>query len=228
MSPRAPQNVFLTGGTGYIGGPLVLELLRRGHRVRALVRPGSESKLSVPPEHRNSFEIVSGDPLRKDSFAGKIAPSDTFVQLVGVPHPSPAKTAEFRAIDRVSGLASVEAASAAGTSHFIYLSVAHPAPVMKTYIAVRAEVEEKIRAAGLNATILRPWYVLGPGHHWPHLIRPVYWLMERIPQTRASARRLGLCTHEQMIRALVEAVEDPPSGVRVLEVPAIRSGKAEA
>ena len=38
------SGVFVTEGTGYIGRPLA-ELLRRGHSVRALVRPGSGGKL---------------------------------------------------------------------------------------------------------------------------------------------------------------------------------------
>ena len=46
--------------------------------------------------------------------------------------------------------------------------------------------------SGLNATILRPWYVLGPGRRWPLVLTPLYWLMEAIPSTRDGARRLGL------------------------------------
>jgi uncharacterized protein YbjT (DUF2867 family) len=38
------EHVFIAGGTGYLGRALVPELLRRGHRVRLLVRPGSESR----------------------------------------------------------------------------------------------------------------------------------------------------------------------------------------
>ena len=37
-----PHAVFITGATGYMGRPLAEELSRRGHAVRALVRPGSE------------------------------------------------------------------------------------------------------------------------------------------------------------------------------------------
>jgi uncharacterized protein YbjT (DUF2867 family) len=58
----------------------------------------------------------------------------------------------------------VSAAKEAGVRHFIYLSVAHPAPMMQAYLEVRIECEQAIQVAGLNATILRPWYVLGPGH----------------------------------------------------------------
>src|ERR1700682_4552244 len=127
------------------------------------------------------------------------APADTFVQLVGVSHPSPAKAAEFRSIDLASARAGVEAARFAGVRHFIYVSVAHPAPVMKEYIAARSQAEEAIRASGLNATILRPWYVLGPGRRWPLALLPMYWVLGALPQTRDSARRLGLVTIEQMI-----------------------------
>ena len=93
---------------------------------------------------------------------------------------------------------------------------------MKAYIAVRAECETAIVAAGLNATILRPWYVLGPGHRWPYAILPVYWVLEKLPNTKESAERLGLITIGQMLNALVWAIENPPSGVEILDVPKIR------
>ena len=51
-------------------------------------------------------------------------------------------------------------------------------PMMKAYIQVRSECEAMIRESGMNATILRPWYVLGPGHRWPYLLLPVYKIME--------------------------------------------------
>jgi hypothetical protein len=64
--------------------------------------------------------------------------------------------------------------------------------------------------------------VLGPGRRWPLALKPVYWMMEALPATRDSARRLGLVTVEQMVGSLVHAVVEPPSGVRVWEVPQIR------
>jgi len=46
-----------------------------------------------------------------------------------------------------------------------------------------------------------------------------------LPQTRASARRLGLVTIEQMIATMARAVEQPATGIRIVEVPQIRSGQ---
>jgi uncharacterized protein YbjT (DUF2867 family) len=218
MTPQA-HHVFITGGTGYMGRRLIVTLLQRGHRVRALVRPESENKL--PP----GCTPVLGNALDGTSYATQISPADTFVQLVGVAHPGPAKAAQFRQIDLPSGLGAVQAARSANVQHFIYLSVGQPAPAMKAYIQVRAEVEAAIHTSGLNATILRPWYVLGPGHWWPYLLLPMYKLAELVPQTRSGALRLGLVTIDQMIAALTSAVENPPQNTRIVSVPEIRAAR---
>ena len=123
----------------------------------------------------------------------------------------------------VSGRASVAAARSAGVGHFVYVSVAQPAPVMKAYWQVRAEVEELLRESGVPSTVLRPWYVLGPGHRWPYLLKPFYYLCECLPPTRETARRLGFVTHAQMTAALLRAVEDPAPDFRLLTVPDIRA-----
>ncbi len=211
------MKVFVTGGTGYVGRHLIPELAARGHAVKALVRSTSQHRLPT------GCTPVIGNALERRTFADQIPPSDTLVQLVGTPSPSPTKAREFRAVDLVSAGESVAAAQEAGVRHFVYVSVAQPAPVMKAYIQVRAQAESLIHNSGLDATILRPWYVLGPGHRWPYVLLPIYWLMERLPGARTSARRLGLVTLNQMVRALIDAVEAPANGVRIMTVPDIRS-----
>jgi uncharacterized protein YbjT (DUF2867 family) len=211
-------SVFITGASGFMGRRLSAELLRRGHRVKGLVRTGSEGRVAA------GSEPVTGDALAASTYGASVAGCDTLVHLVGVSHPSPAKAAQFRTVDLAGARAAVSAALSAGVAHFVYVSVAHPAPVMREYIAARSEAEEAIRASGLNATILRPWYVLGPGRWWPLVLLPMYWLAEALPATRAGARRLGLVRWPQMIASMARAVEHPPQGVRVLEVPEIRSG----
>jgi uncharacterized protein YbjT (DUF2867 family) len=213
----ARRCVFVTGATGYMGLALIPALLRRGHRVRALSRP--ESARRVP----TGAEAVLGDALAPGTFARAVSPADTLVHLVGTPHPGPGKAASFRAVDLPSVDAALAAARAAHVAHFVYVSVAQPAPVMRAYIAVRQEGEARIRESGIAATILRPWYVLGPGHRWPQFLVPFYALAERMPPLRQTALRLGLVTIGQMVSALVEAVERGPQGVRIVDVPAIRA-----
>ena len=220
LPPAAnPRRVFITGGTGYLGISLIPVLLKRGHQVRALVRPGSERKL--PP----GCALVSGNALDAGTYRQLVPPSDTFVHLVGVSHPSPSKAEQFRAVDFVSAREAIDVALELGIEHFVYLSVAHPAPVMKAYIAVRSECEQTIRERGLNATFLRPWYVLGPGHRWPYALLPLYKLCEWLPSTRAGAERLGLVNLQQMVLALTVAVESPVRGTRIMGVPEIRAAR---
>jgi uncharacterized protein YbjT (DUF2867 family) len=219
---RAQMIVFVTGGTGYMGRALIPKLLEQGRQVRALARPGSERKL--PP----GCEVILGDALRSASFSGHVRGADALVHLVGAPQPAPWKAAQFRAVDLPSVRAAVEAAKAAAVRHFIYVSVAQPAPVMKAYIAVRAECEALIRASGLSATFLRPWYVLGPGHRWPLLLQPVYRILELLPPAREPARRFGLITIEQMTSALAWAVDHPPQGVQIVGVSEMRAASRPA
>ena len=210
------QRVFMTGGTGYLGSRLIPLLLERGYPVALLLRPGS------PADVPRGAQVVIGNPLDAASVEEHLRPGDIVVQLVGVPKPAPGKGAQFRAVDRLSGLASMEAARKVGASHFLYVSVAHPAPIMKDYIDVRRECEDRLRTSGSRTTMLRPWYILGPGHWWPLALQPVYRLMELMPSTRDAAKRLGLVTIQDMLTALVWSIEHPPVTHRVIDVPEIR------
>ena len=155
------RDVLVTGGTGYIGQRLVSHLAARGHRVRVLARRTALARVPA------MATAVEGDALDAASVASALRPGDTIVHLVGTPHPNPSKAAEFERVDLASIRATTEAARQVAPAHIVYVSVAHPAPMMHAYIAVRTAGEEAVSAVGCSATIVRPWYVLGPGHWWP-------------------------------------------------------------
>jgi len=215
--PSDSRRVFITGGTGSIGSHLIPILVERNHRVRALVRPGSKAKMPA------ACEVVTGNALDANSYRQLIRPADTFIHLVGTSNPARATAADFRAIDLVAAREAASACAELSIRHFIYLSVAHPAPRRREYVAARIECEQQIEQRHLNATILRPWTVLTPERRWPYLLSPLYKVAEWIPFTRAFALRLGPVTLDHLILALVEAVELPVQGTRIVEVPEIRS-----
>jgi uncharacterized protein YbjT (DUF2867 family) len=211
------MNIFIAGATGYLGAHLIPELIARGHTVRALVRESSVHKLA------QGAEAIIGDALDADTFAQRIAPSDTFIQLVGVPHPSPAKAQQFRDVDLVAIRESVRAAIGTSIRHFLYLSVAQPAPVMKIYVDIRAEGERLLRESGMSATFIRPWYVLGPGHWWPYAVLPLYWIWGAFRAQRETAARLYPVKLADVVRAIADAVDAPPNGTRIIDAPEIRA-----
>ncbi len=202
-----------------MGSRLIPMLSGRGHAVTALARPGSESRVSA------EATMASGNALDAASLRACLRECDTWVQLIGTPHPAPWKAEQFRAVDLRAVAASAEALRDSAIRHFIYLSVTQPSPFMRSYVQVRAEGEALLSATGVPATFLRPWYVLGPGHRWPYALIPAYRILESIPATREGALRFGLVTLGQMLAALVQAVENPPDSVRILDVPAIRNAR---
>ncbi len=73
MAEQTPLQLFVTGGTGLVGSHVIEEALRRGHRVRTLVRPTSSTQfladlgvemvvgdLSDPESLRRGVEGVDG------------------------------------------------------------------------------------------------------------------------------------------------------------------------
>lgn len=217
VAPTNTTTIFITGGTGYIGTRLIRRLVRRGHRVIALARKGSELKV---PE---GAIVITGDPFDVNSFKDRVPVNSIWVQLLGVAHPSPSKAQQFRDIDLRSVKATADAAAHAKASHFIYVSVAmSPSKLMQSYQEVRQEGEKYCLGKDLNCTFIRPWYVLGPGHWWPLLLLPLYGLAEIIPSWRLQARSKALVTIRQMLAALVHVIEKPSHPSRVLEIKDIR------
>lgn len=212
------REVLVNGGTGYIGGRLVAALIARGHHVRVLARAASIDRV------RAGAEAIIGSALDANSIESALSGTDTLVHLIGTAHPNPSKANEFVSVDLASAKAAVCAAKRKSLAHFVYVSVAQPAPVMKAYVAARAEAEKAIRDSRIAATIVRPWYVVGPGHWWPIVLVPFHALARLIPATRETAGRLGLVTVKQMVVALVYAIENPPfpGEMRIVDVPAIK------
>jgi uncharacterized protein YbjT (DUF2867 family) len=215
------KEVFITGATGYIGKRLTKQLLNRGHRVFALARKGSEHKVA------KGAEIIIADPFDPGSFQSSVPNNAVFVQLLGVSHPSPKKAKQFREIDLRSVKASADAATIAGASHFVYISVAMaPSKLMVAYQAVRQEGEAYCKSRNLSCSFIRPWYVLGPGHYWPLLLLPLYGLAEIVPSWRQKARGMALVTLGQLLRTLISVIESEPIPIRILNAKEIRNSKS--
>ena len=143
--------IFITGATGYIGTRLVKQLLSNNYRVISLTRKGSEHKVPA------GAEMVIGNPFDAHTFQQYVPADCVFIQLLGVPHPSPTKAKQFIEIDLRSVKASADAAAFSNVSHFIYVSVAmSPSKIMHAYQQVRKEGEEYCLNKKLNCTFSVP------------------------------------------------------------------------
>lgn len=154
------MRVFVTGASGFVGNEVVGELLKRGHAVRALVRPGSENKLW----DRERVEIVTGDCLHPEVLEPGLSGCEAAIHLIGIIREFPGRGVTFERVHVEATRNMVEAARKAGVRRFLHMSAlgARPEPA-DPYHITNWQAEEIVRASGLTYTIFRPSVIYGPG-----------------------------------------------------------------
>jgi uncharacterized protein YbjT (DUF2867 family) len=115
MTDNAP--VLVVGGTGMLGGQVVTELLSRGKRVRALVRPASDAA----GLRRVGVEIARGDMMDPASLLQAMDGADAAISTAaGYTRHSKGDTDE---IDRTGNRNLADAASQTGIRRFVLTSI---------------------------------------------------------------------------------------------------------
>jgi uncharacterized protein YbjT (DUF2867 family) len=115
MTDNAP--VLVVGGTGFLGGQVVTELLSRGKRVRALVRPASDPA----GLQRAGVEIAHGDMMDPPSLLRAMDGTDAVISTAaGYTRHSKGDTDE---IDRTGNRNLADAASRTGVHRFVLTSI---------------------------------------------------------------------------------------------------------
>jgi uncharacterized protein YbjT (DUF2867 family) len=148
--------VFLiTGSTGHIGLPLVEQLHKDGHDVRALVRDASRAKL-LP----DGIDIAVGNLDDVGSVAAALrGVGSVFLLQVG------AGTAQTQIM--------IDAARSAGVNRIVLLSSvgARLVPVAGPIPQSLTDRETLLRASGLDVTYLRPTSLMSNALSWAGGIR---------------------------------------------------------
>ena len=115
-SPASRRRVLVVGGTGHVGGLVVDELLGRGQRVRALVRPGTDpTKLRT-----RGVDIAIGDMLDLQSLVRAMTGIDAVISTAAG---YTRRTKQANEIDTVGNTNLAEAAALAGVGRFVLTSI---------------------------------------------------------------------------------------------------------
>jgi uncharacterized protein YbjT (DUF2867 family) len=114
---RGNGPVLVVGGTGMLGGQVVAELLSRGDRVRALVRPSSDARAL----ERAGAEIARGDMMDSASLLKAMDGADAVISTAaGYTRHSKGDTDK---IDTIGNRNLADAASRSGVRRFVLTSI---------------------------------------------------------------------------------------------------------
>ncbi len=151
------MNVFVAGGTGYIGNHVIDQLLKDGHRVRALVRKGSEAKLGS-----KDIELRYGDISDPASLNSTLDGCDAVIYLIGLIREFPSTGISFE-LAHVQGVRHLyNRAKFAGIKRWIQISAQGvKSDTPDGYRRTKYRAEEFIKAQEIDYTILRPSIVFG-------------------------------------------------------------------
>jgi len=171
--------VFLTGGSGLVGGALAARLVERGDEVVALARSDAAERALVARGAR----VVRGDVLDEDAMAAGMAGCALVYHVAGVNTLCPADPAPLFHVNVRGAETAVRAAARAGVGRIVLTSSAAslgeaPGTVGRedtqhrgTYLSVyeRSKHEGELaafaaaRRAGIELVSINPSSVQGPG-----------------------------------------------------------------
>jgi len=213
------QTIVVTGATGFVGRVVVASLLRRGYRVRALVRKGSAGKLASDAQ----LEVIEGDPLNAQDVERLLTGVNALVHLIGTRRAEMKRTGvTYADVDLATVRVAVEAMKRVGLDRILLLSAADIGK--SEYVQTKQRAEALVRDAKLKWTIFRPSFILGRGQQWPIVMAPILNALALLPGRIGDvAKRARNITREQLANAMIWSLEHDEAAGRVLDVSAIRS-----
>jgi NADH dehydrogenase len=151
--------IFVTGGTGFVGGHVVHELRGRDLGVRCLVREPARdgSRLTAW-----GADLVEGDVTQPESLRRAVAGCDSVIHLVAIRQ---GREERFQRV-MVDGTRNLIAtAKEAGVRRFVHMSALGTSEGTKDlvpYYRAKWEMEQMVTSAGIPYVIFRPSFIFGP------------------------------------------------------------------
>ena len=218
------MNVFVAGGSGAIGIPLVRALVRAGHQVTALTRTAGKQEelraLGATP--------AVADALNRDALITAVAaarPTHVIHQLTALPKDGPRKAGDLEATNRlrIDGTRNlIDAAVHAGARRFLVGSFAPLSPrspvdaatELAAAAAIRSMESQTLQASKdgrIEGVVLR--YGLFYGLEAASTVKMIELVRKRrLPVIRGDAGQLPLIHVDDAVGATICALDRAPAG----------------
>jgi len=195
--------IFISGGTGFVGGHLCRELLSRGHTLRLLAHSSGASAAK-------QTEVVSGDVTSAESCIKGAAGCDAVINLVGIIREFPQRGITFSRLHVEATRNMIEAAQQNGITRYLQMSALGSRPgAVSDYHRSKYQAEELVVASGLDYTIFRPSLVFGPKDAFVNMIAGFIQRFSVVPVIGDGKYRLQPIAADDVARCFALALEKP-------------------
>lgn len=205
---------LVTGVTGYIGGRLVPELLKKGYRVRVLSR--DTDRLQGRP-WIDDVEVIEADVLQPETLPAALEDIDVAYYLI---HSMSGKgSSEFHNRDIQAARNFGETASRQNVDRIIYLGgLGDPDDQLSEHLASRQKTGSILRESEVSVTEFRAAIVVGSGSKSFEMIR---YLTERVPIMICPSwvySKVQPIAIRNVLQYLVSAIEKPETRDEIVEI----------
>ncbi len=198
------MQVFVTGGTGFVGSEVVRQLAAAGHHVIALVRRGSAENL--PRAARVRIHI--GDVTEPESLPDGIRDCAAVIHLVGIIRAFPERGVTFERLHVAATRNVLNAAASVGVSRFLHMSANGARPASEIdYQRTKWQAEEEVRRSGLDWTIFRPTLIFGAGGDFLETLANLVRRLPIVPVFGDGQYRIRPVAVEQVAETYVKALD---------------------
>ncbi len=197
------MKIFIAGGTGFVGGHLKRELLKRGHELRLLVhKRGRDGEKGV--------EQAEGDVTSLESFDQALNGCDAAINLVGIIREFPLRGVTFERLHMKATANMLAATRKAGIRRYLQMSALGTRPdAVSGYHKTKFRAEELVRASGLDWTIMRPSLIFGPKDAFVNMLAAQIRLAPVMPVIGDGSYRMQPIHGDDVARCFAMALEMP-------------------
>jgi len=197
------MKIFISGGTGFVGGHVCRALREQGHELRLLVHRRSGRA-------ENGIQYIEGDVTQPESFAAGVAGCTAVINLVGIIREFPSQGITFERLHVQATAAMLDATRAAGINRYLQMSALGARPdAVSAYHQSKFRAEESVRGSGLKWTIFRPSLIFGPLDTFINMLASQLRRTSLMPVIGSGSYRLQPIHADDVARCFALALEMP-------------------
>jgi NADH dehydrogenase len=197
------MKLFISGGTGFVGGHLIQELLARGHTLKLLAR-------KLKSAENTAVEVVGGDVTSPGDCSKAAAGCDAVINLVGIIREFPSQGVTFESLHVEETRNMIAAAQQNGIKRYLQMSaLGSRAGAVSGYHRSKYAAEELVVASGLDYTIFRPSLIFGSKDAFVNMLADFIRRFSVVPVIGDGKYRMQPISADDVARCFALSLDKP-------------------